>query len=189
MISSEAHLLCIDVYTEAKRDWMTDYSCRQKASPYGIYYTITVSPDQKKEVLKKASVQHLKTRIYEARWERADDCRKRFFAAYSPPYRCRYCGRPLSAEYLQVDHVIPIARLKKSPAARNLLYIRGISEANDVRNLVPSCQKCNRKKGTHIGLWPLRAWLGKYPQWFLIRKIMRIIIIFILSAVLLRLAA
>ena len=78
---------------------------------------------------------------------------------------CRYCGRRLSRKYLQVDHIVPVSRTKKGGISRFLLEIRGIRNVNDIRNLAPSCGKCNRKKADHLGIWYIRGMLGKY-RWY-----------------------
>ena len=42
------------------------------------------------------------------------------------------------------------------------MFFDGISDINDVKNLVPSCEKCNSKKGSKMGLWLIRGDIGKH---------------------------
>lgn len=63
--------------------------------------------------------------------------RRRFGVFARDGHRCVYCG---SAERLECDHVIPIAR----------------GGGNDAANLATACLKCNRSKGSKI----LSEWLG-----------------------------
>ena len=87
---------------------------------------------------------------------------------------------------MEVDHLIPVARAKKGGFARQMLKEEGIANVNDVRNLVPSCRRCNRRKGTKMGVWYIRGILGKYPVYWkiiLMSKIFLVVIIFILFIV------
>lgn len=47
---------------------------------------------------------------------------------------CRYCGSPLEAAEIEIDHVVPIA--KGGPS--------------NLANLVVACRDCNGRKGTNI---------------------------------------
>ena len=76
----------------------------------------------------------------------------------------------MKKEYLVVDHLVPVAKTKKSTLARNLLYVRGIDNVNDWRNLAPSCYRCNSRKSDKMGLWYIRGILGRYElYWVLLR--------------------
>lgn len=153
--------ICIDLFTDMKESWMFGYDVKQVSGPNGIYYTATVTPDQKKNLLKEAAKHRVRYRYYEKCWSRSNTYRNDFFQYYSPPYRCRYCNRKLSKKIV-VDHLIPVAKAKKSAYARFLLKIQGIQNVNDPRNLVPSCARCNLRKSDKMGLWVLRGFLGKY---------------------------
>lgn len=74
--------------------------------------------------------------------------------------RCRYCGRRLSREAAEADHVIPVAKAKRSRFYRALLSLRGITNVNDPRNIVPACHSCNSRKGDKTGIWLIKAVLG-----------------------------
>jgi hypothetical protein len=79
-----------------------------------------------------------------------------------------------------IDHIVPIAQVKKNTNARMLLYLQGISEVNDVRNLAPSCKKCNNKKDQKLGIWFIRGIFGKYKIYWIILNIIKILLFVIL---------
>lgn len=152
--------ICIDLFTDRVLPWMKSYPFKKVDGPRGLYYTIEVSPQQKKDVLKRVARSHIRCRWYEKRWARSSGYRESFFRENPPPYRCRYCGRKLSKDRLVVDHVVPVAQAKKSKVARYLLTRRGIQNVNDTRNLAPSCFKCNRRKSDKLGIWYIRGRFG-----------------------------
>lgn len=156
---------CIDVFTENHASWMDAFSHKKMQSPYGIYFHFDCTPEEEKQIRRKAYSKHLRFRSYDRRWNRSDNYRQIFFRNTKGPYRCRYCGRYLNVKYLQVDHLVPVAKTRKGGTARLFLELRGITNVNDPRNLVPACSRCNRKKGDKMGLWLLRGLMGKY-SWF-----------------------
>ena len=107
---------------------------------------------------------------------RSNDYRHMFFLTNSPSvlngYFCSYCGRYVSKNKITVDHLYPIGRASKSLRLQRWLRFNGITDINDTRNLVPACERCNKSKGTHMGLWILKGILGRvqwlwYPRWIL----------------------
>lgn len=111
---------------------------------------------------------HGKYRVYEERWEKSATYRYDFLKKTKLPCRCAYCGKLLTRkDMIEVDHIISANRLKKEPGTRILLEARGIHNVNDMRNLTASCRECNQKKSDAIGLWPVRAWMGKHNLFFM----------------------
>ena len=49
----------------------------------------------------------------------------------------------------------------------------GIDNVNDVRNLAPACRKCNIKKGRKAGIWIVKAIVGKYEIYWIIRRLLQ----------------
>ena len=95
-----------------------------------------------------------------------------FFSYYLRPlggYRCRYCHRRIPDKKLCIDHIYPIYRTKTG----NDFWLRllRIEDVNDVRNLAPACRRCNTKKGRNAGIWVLRAILGRYEAYWVLRKV------------------
>ena len=110
-------------------------------------------------------------RSYPENWGRSSSYRRDFFAAYPRPlggYRCRYCHRRISDQKLTVDHIYPVYMTKTG----NNFWMRliGIDNVNDVRNLAPACRRCNIKKGRKAGIWIVKAIVGKYEIYWVIRR-------------------
>ncbi len=149
--------------------------------PYGIYWKGRVPDDNKKKIMHYTKVHHLgRQHWYRDQWDRSYDYREKFFEEYTGSMRCRYCNRPLGKKDVQVDHLIPVYQAKRGGIARQLLLLRKIENVNDVRNLVPSCKKCNKKKGTKMGIWYIRGVCGKYQLYWNIIYILKFFIFFIL---------
>lgn len=178
---------CVDIFTDRVMSWMEDYHPVKATSPYGTYYTVKANEKEKRKILRQAMWHNVRTRAYESRWARSDDYRRVFFAHTSPPYECLYCGRYIGSDQMQVDHIVPVSAVKKSAYARWLLERKGIRNVNDIRNLAPSCRRCNARKGTKLGLWYIRACLHKRSDWEKIkaRIILWASIFFALAAVIL----
>ena len=125
-------------------------------------------------------------RVKARKYARDDTYRERFIAAHPPKngmYRCVYCGKKVSKDAMEVDHVIAVDRVKK-----NWLYRLCVpSGINDLSNLVPSCHRCNSKKGNKGGFWAIR---GHFWKFFLPIKIITqtvfvfALILFLLVAIL-----
>lgn len=166
-------MLCIDLFTDICYDWMAQYHAKQKNGPYGTYYTLEVANQRDKNKIKsRAKKSGIKYRIYDKKWERSSDYRSDFFKRNKGPFRCRYCNKKLKKNEVVVDHLIPVAKVKKSQFARDLLYIRGISTVNDYRNLVPACAKCNRKKSDQMGFWVIQGMLGRFKIYWILREVL-----------------
>lgn len=118
------------------------------------------------------------------KYERDDMYRTRYIAAHPPKhgkYRCVYCGRRITKEKMQVDHIIAVNRVKKNWLYR-LCVPKGI---NELENLVCSCPKCNRRKGDKGGLWAIRGkfWKICLPIYVVLRLMLLVAIIFAILAI------
>lgn len=69
--------------------------------------------------------------------------------------------------------MVPVAKAKVSRLVQIGLRLQGIRNVNDVRNLVPSCHRCNSKKRDKTGLWYLRGVLGGFRIYWIIRGLLR----------------
>lgn len=176
---------CVDVYVEEKYPWMADYHPKQRESKYGVFYSLSVSNDEKRKVEKIIQQEKLRCKWYSSNFSRSNNYRDKFFKTHEGPYRCIYCHKKIRKDQIEVDHLIPISKAKNSLLARNLLYISGISDVNDPKNLVASCRRCNRKKGSKMGVWIIRGYLGRYRAYWIIHHIIvaAIIIFFCLYAI------
>ena len=107
--------------------------------------------------------------------ERRAGYRERFFREQkgvfgSGIYLCAYCGRPMLSSKTYVDHIIPVQKAGSSAFYGRLLKLRGIKNVNDVRNLAPSCRKCNLHKGSNGGIWVIRGCLERHWIAVLLRE-------------------
>ncbi len=97
---------------------------------------------------------------------RSSNYRSDFFYFNKPiffgRYFCAYCGKPQSASKITVDHLYPIGKVRKDLRLQKRLSILGIDDINSEKNLVPACEKCNKKKGTKMGAWIINGMIGKH---------------------------
>lgn len=117
------------------------------------------------------------------KYERSSDYRRTFFKNNpglfgTNKYQCVYCGKIKDKKKIQVDHLIPVHRVKKRGLGRLLMKIKNINDINSLKNLVPSCAKCNQRKSSKMGLWLIKGILGKHFIWWILVWIVRIFIIF-----------
>lgn len=151
----------------------------EKQNHLGSYfYTETSSIDswQIKTILDKY---RYKYRCFDNRYERDNKYRKTFFENNRGPYHCAYCGKKLKASQLEVDHLIPVAKAKTSLGVRTWLQICGIRNVNDPKNLVASCEKCNKKKSDNMGVWVIKGAIGRHKAFWIIRNLLLIATIFL----------
>ncbi len=126
-------------------------------------------------------------RMYPENMGRSDRYRRVFFQSVPRPaggYRCRYCHRRLSDRKITIDHIYPVYRAKTGDD--RWLRLLGIEDVNDVRNLAPACARCNRKKGSQAGIWVLRAILGRYELYWVIKRMLQAIVLMVLIMLLAR---
>ena len=168
---------CINIYSDTEFPWLDNYRHYQKKNMYGTFWVVYAPVKEKNQIIKHLKKGRIRYKIYEKRWERSSDYRKTFFDYYQPPYRCRYCNKRLKKKYVVIDHIYPVSKGKSNIDSRMLIYLRGISSVNDVRNLAPSCFKCNKRKGDKLGLWYIRGILGKYRSYWVCLTIFRILLL------------
>lgn len=145
-------------------------------------------PDAKlnevKRLLKKNK--YLILHEYPDEMSRSNNYRAIFFRTHPKPengYRCLYCNKRIPDHKIEVDHIFPVRRAKTKYGQR-FLKRHGINSVNDSRNLAAACHKCNRKKGSKGGMWLLRAMLGKYKWYWIVRRVLFVSFILILLDVL-----
>lgn len=115
-------------------------------------------------------------------YNRSSDYRSNFFKNNSgflgtDKYQCVYCGRIKDKNKIQIDHFIPVHKVKKFGLGRILMKIKNINNINSTKNLVPACEKCNKKKGSKMGKWLIKGALGKHFWWWIIVWSFRLILV------------
>ncbi|MDD6989952.1 HNH endonuclease signature motif containing protein [Ruminococcus sp.] len=102
----------------------------------------------------------------EDNYVRSNNYRKKFIEHYEKQkgkyYRCAYCGKKIEENKMTVDHIIPIDKVQHHWIYRKLMKMSGITNINDVSNLTPACEHCNKRKGNKINLrYYIRGILGR----------------------------
>lgn len=147
---------------------------------YGLYYDKEknqfsghVSDKSFNRLAAYCRSEHLKCYTDNDYGKRSSNYRTLFFQNVPPDfgnfYFCVYCGLPYSKKHITVDHLIPIGAVKDNLKMQHKLKRMGIPGINDCSNLVPACRRCNQRKGKKMGIWLLRARIGRH-KWVCITK-------------------
>ncbi|MDD7176518.1 MAG: hypothetical protein SPG09_11750 [Lachnospiraceae bacterium] len=136
-------------------------------------------PERKLELLKEYCWKnHLKFYIDNEYGTRSRDYRARFFNSHRPVfgrfYFCAYCGKLLSKKRVTVDQHNTVAKVSKDPELQKKLKRQGIEELNSEKNLVAACDRCNQKKGAHMGDWIRKGKIGRHAWVWVLRWMLRI---------------
>ncbi len=164
---------------------LVPYFCRQKLQRAG-FFTNDKRQYQKNHCCKKeirkweryANIKRLSFKAVNHNYVRSVNLKREWLKTHkSKYYLCAYCGFPIKADKVTVDHIIPIHKVQKSYYAKTLLKLFGSKSVNDTSNLCVACFKCNRKKSDKMGLWVLKGYLFKHKIFQLIRWIIRIVLL------------
>lgn len=103
----------------------------------------------------------LKYRIGGDYGKRGTDYRRKYFEKNKPVfgkyYLCTYCGRPVKRSKVTIDHIYPVNEVAHNLKLQKKLTRIGYQDVNDVRNLVPACETCNKRKSAKMGSWIAKA--------------------------------
>lgn len=117
---------------------------------------------------------HLHYECFEDKYTRSSNYRKTFIDHYQRKdgkyYRCAYCGKRLIKEKMTVDHIIPIDKVQHSWFYRRLIGLMNITNINDLKNLAPACERCNKKKGRKVKGFLLNGLTGRTYRGVIIRR-------------------
>lgn len=113
--------------------------------------------------------------------ERSSNYRTAFFRTHSSQigkyYLCSYCGKLLTKDKVTVDHLYPVKKARTSQKVQQKLRKMGYKDVNDPRNLVPACSKCNSRKAAKMGGWIIRGEIGQITWLWIVRKIVRLLLV------------
>lgn len=167
-------------------NWVLKVNTRKKI-PYGLYkllnnedtrykdnYCFNTYKNKPARIIKKLQKFGIKYECYPMKYERSNNYRQTFFSETTGPYRCRYCNKKLQSNKVFIDHIVPVAKAQKKTSARLMLSMKKCDTVNDIKNLAPACEKCNKKKSDKMGLWIVRGWLGKYKLYWILLRIIQI---------------
>lgn len=135
-----------------------------------------------KPLMKKLDRKGIPYKGYNEEYARNTNYRKAFFRLTEGPYRCRYCNRKLKEEEVIIDHIIPIKQAMNSKKAQRILKRHHIENVNQIENLVASCHDCNEEKGTQLGQWTKKGFLG-YWNYHLYRLFLSVVKILLLAII------
>lgn len=125
-----------------------------------------------KTFLRFCDRKHLK--VTDTRYSRSANYRKTFLQVHNPPYYCAYCGTRLTGKDIVIDHWIPIHKLKTGKHRRFYQHMLRIfchsDDPNNLKNLVCSCDTCNKQKATKTRHWLIRGFFGRYHGFWIIQK-------------------
>ncbi len=167
----------LNIYIQEPKKWLLKYDLKEKTYKDTTYFQLKGDYNELNSVKKRLISNKIRFKMFEERYQKSYDYRKDFLENNPGPYRCRYCNRWLKTEYMQVDHIIPASKAQKDSNLQIWLWLNKCESVNDLKNLVPSCNKCNQQKGRKIGLWPLRAYLGQFKAYWKIKKTISVVII------------
>ena len=151
-------------------------------------YTYQGDKRQCRSMQKKLARRGIESRIFESGYARSGNYRRIFLEAHPDEmqFRCVYCGNMIPRYQITVDHAIPVYAAKKYHSARLALKMKGCDGVNDPNNLVPSCRRCNERKGSDYNLvYALRAQFGSDRRYWIIAHSIRITLVMLVLFLLL----
>lgn len=150
----------VNIYSKRKR-YLRKYHPAKLKKGNSHYYRIYF-PNEKdsKPLLRKLERKHIRYKAYPEEYARNTNYRKMFFRQTKGPYRCRYCNKKLSEDEITIDHIIPVKQAKNNKKAQRILRRYHIENVNQLENLAPCCHECNEAKGSQLGEWTKKGFLG-----------------------------
>lgn len=121
-------------------------------------------------------------------YKRGSSYRRTFFAANKPilnHYFCAYCGKFVPKSQITVDHIFPIHCAENNIKMQKRLDKLGIKNINCEKNLAPACRRCNSSKGAKTEMWIPKGFIGKNQHLWIIRHIVRYLVLNIIIFIIL----
>lgn len=147
------------------------YKYRMKLYDFGLRYTNgkwklnTSSKQIAESIYRYCKRKKLYCEVIDDKYVRSGDYRKNFLQHYKKKdgkyFRCAYCGKKLTNIDMTVDHILPIDKAQHESWCRAAMRLFGIQNINDVKNLAPACDRCNKKKGKKVRGYLLNGMTGR----------------------------
>lgn len=162
------------------------YPYRKKLFKMGFQYQNgkwvkqSFSDSEEKHTERFCKKKRLRFKKYDEKYERSNGYRKTFISNYETKngmYRCAYCGKKMSQDYMTVDHIISVYKAQNEFSGKLLMKILRAKTVNDVKNLTPACEKCNRKKGRNIEGYLINGLTGRTYKGVVIRKTFKVVLV------------
>ncbi|MGN0437030.1 MAG: HNH endonuclease [Lachnospiraceae bacterium] len=172
----------VNVYTKKKR-YLRRYHPNKLKKGNSHYFRIYFETERDaKPLIRKLDRKGIPYKAYQEEYARNTNYRGMFFRQTEGPYRCRYCNRRLKEEDVIVDHIIPVKQAMNSRKAQRILSRHHIDNVNQLENLVAACYDCNEEKGTQLGQWVQKGFLG-FWKYHLYRALLTVVKIILLSLI------
>lgn len=169
----------VDVFSKKKR-YIRRYHPNKLKKGNSHFFRIYFEDEKSaRYLIRKLERKNIRYKSYHEEYARNTNYRNMFFRQTQGPYRCRYCNRRLSDDEVIVDHIIPVKQAINNKKAQRMLRKHGIENVNEITNLVASCSDCNELKGTQLGEWTKKGFLGfwKYHIYRILSSILRFLIL------------
>ena len=168
------------------------YRYRRKLCGFGLQYTgnkwsLQTSDDDLIQCVKRyCKRKRLAFESIEDKYVRSTDYRKNFLQQYQRKngkyFRCAYCGKKLTTQKVTVDHIIPIDKVQHQKRFQRLMKLAGIDNINDIKNLTPACERCNKRKGRKLRGYYIKGLTGRTYKGVMIRRTIKFFVSLILVA-------
>lgn len=127
---------------------------------------------------------HLHYECIKDKYTRSNNYRKTLIENYQKKnnkyYRCAYCGKKLTQDKMTVDHIVPIDKVQHMWRYRQLIRLINISDVNELKNLTPACERCNKKKGRKLKGYFISGLTGRTYRGVIVRRWVKFIFVLIL---------
>lgn len=172
----------VNVYARKKRYIRKYHPNKLKKGNSHFFRIYFNSQKDARPLIRKLERKKIPYKAYNEEYARNTNYRGMFFRQTEGPYRCRYCNRRLTDDEVIVDHIIPVKQAMNNKKAQRILKRHHIDNVNQLENLVASCTDCNEEKGTQLGQWTKKGFLGfwKYHFYRLILSIVKILLLTII---------
>ena len=148
------------------------YRYRKKLNAFGMQFISgkwKINTNDKSlvnKIIRYCKRKKLHCECIEDKYVRNASYRKDFVSHYKKHndeyFRCAYCGKKITSQKMTVDHIIPIDKVQHYWKYRLLMILSGMNNVNDICNLTPACERCNKRKGKKISLrYYLKGKIGK----------------------------
>lgn len=173
------------------------YKYRRKLYSFGLRYENgkwrlnTNDADTESTVRSFCRRKHLHFESIADKYVRSFDYRRNFIKQYKCKdgkyYRCAYCGKKITSEKMTVDHIISVDKVQHSGYYRLLMRLLGIRNINDIQNLTPACERCNKRKGKRVRGYLIKGLSGQTYSGVIIRRVVKffLAVVFIITVALL----
>lgn len=169
----------VNVYSKRKKYIRKYHPTKLKKGNSHYFRIYFESEKEAKPLIRKLERKRIRYKSYSEEYSRNTNYRNMFFRQTEGPYRCRYCNKKLTEDEITIDHIVPVKQAKTNKTAQKILKQYHIDNVNQLENLAPCCKDCNEAKGSQLGDWVKKGFLGfwKYHFYRILLSICKVIIL------------